>query len=544
MNYLILLLLFACGLVSHGLKISKLKNKLLSRAVENDSVIYMTFGQMVEKTDPRVWLCYDEKTEKTFNRDYKGIITPYGTIALRVSKKFGEQIQDAMMDIMEAVFLKFLTISPKNWLVMRPMVDEGTINNALFGRYLTGKHQMEGWGNLLTEPEIISDIWYIDEKNLAIVNFKEGGHLSYPLYSEAILQVFNRYLSDQLTPQASNGGTFVIFVGAPARIRDSTQWARKKGHEDDSDDASLYYFNGQYMGEYVVAINYSPEVYGDRSVYNYFQNTRTGIVQELTSKLKNLQFSNYKVTAEYVEDGEKLQEGSYVADRLKFGGNIDLEAQVTHEWEIVHLNKELYKSEAYVLYEFPSKHKNTDNIIAEMVKNAFMKSLNGMNPSTFDPKTFLDTESSSHVARLIAKPKLDTTLVATDKLVADRKVTSIHKHPVTKKDAPPPRAYHGHVPYGKDEIVPADDIPKEFLAEARKWAAEHPLSASDMAKNPTPLNYIKIGKVAKALDKEDKSPKRRQVVFDEIEGQFVMKLVENTPLKMEDYKINNWEAKQ
>eukprot|EP01066_Platyproteum_vivax_P018020 Platyproteum_vivax@DN7477_c2_g1_i4.p1 len=259
MNFLTVALLFVCGCMSRGLKIkeSKLNRRLLSRTTLNYQktyVLYLTFGHMVEKKNPNHWNP-NKNCEKMFNMDYTGEIKPYGTIALKVPHFVRNYIRKDMRLIMEAIFLKFLTISPENWLIMRPMVDGGTIAKDSVGRFLTGRSIIRCWGNQLTEPEIITDLWDIDHSNLKIV--KEGGHLSYPLYSEAILQVFNRYLSGDLELEASKGGTFVIFVGRPTQLFDTTKWEFKGGFRWDH----KYQYEGQYEGRCVVAINHeSPEL--------------------------------------------------------------------------------------------------------------------------------------------------------------------------------------------------------------------------------------------------------------------------------------------
>eukprot|EP01066_Platyproteum_vivax_P018029 Platyproteum_vivax@DN7477_c2_g4_i3.p1 len=372
----------------------------------------------------------------------------------------------------------------------------------------------------------------------------------------------------------SVGDTFVIFVGQPATIWDTAKWVHIQGYGD----KAIYEYDGEYHGTFAVAISYEPS----NTINHLEKENCQKIVQEITDKLKTAKLYNYKVLAQFAEEGGKLQKDSKVANRLRTNGKfvkIASDAKVTDEWAVLNLHQELWPVHAaqkmvHFLYAFPFD----SSWIASMVKKVFVQNMYGMNggleEETYDMNRYVDVENpkqslgkipdsattkeekNKKIKELnenLAKPeyasfKTPASIemmeklqkvnrpVATQHLMVDSELQDMSKRKVVDQVEPREEP--------QEFFEPPDDIPEEFDYETRNWALQHPLSASDMAKNPTPLNYIKIGKVAKALDKEDKSPKRRQVVFDEIEGQFVMKLVENTPLKMEDYKINNWEAKQ
>eukprot|EP01066_Platyproteum_vivax_P015513 Platyproteum_vivax@DN6849_c0_g1_i1.p1 len=126
------------------------------------------------------------------------------------------------------------------------------------------------------------------------------------------MKAFNKYLEGDLTLQASKGGTFVIFVGRPTQLQDINQWRYK-------DDYSLVEkYDGHYKEDCIIAINHeSPEL------KEYLEDNRIEFVQALNDRLKELEYQNYRALAQFVEDGKKLQKGSYVANRLKTDAKID-----------------------------------------------------------------------------------------------------------------------------------------------------------------------------------------------------------------------------
>eukprot|EP01066_Platyproteum_vivax_P018030 Platyproteum_vivax@DN7477_c2_g4_i4.p1 len=110
----------------------------------------------------------------------------------------------------------------------------------------------------------------------------------------------------------SVGDTFVIFVGQPATIWDTAKWVHIQGYGD----KAIYEYDGEYHGTFAVAISHeSPKLKDYLKKYHCDE-----IVQEITNRLKGAKMFNYKVLAQFVEDGEQLKQGSKVANRLHTNG--------------------------------------------------------------------------------------------------------------------------------------------------------------------------------------------------------------------------------
>eukprot|EP01066_Platyproteum_vivax_P018028 Platyproteum_vivax@DN7477_c2_g4_i2.p1 len=355
----------------------------------------------------------------------------------------------------------------------------------------------------------------------------------------------------------SVGDTFVIFVGQPATIWDTAKWVHIQGYGD----KAIYEYDGEYHGTFAVAISYEPS----NTINHLEKENCQKIVQEITDKLKTAKLYNYKVLAQFAEEGGKLQKDSKVANRLRTNGKfvkIASDAKVTDEWAVLNLHQELWPVHAaqkmvHFLYAFPFD----SSWIASMVKKVFVQNMYGMNggleEETYDMNRYVDVENpkqslgkipdsattkeeknkkikelNENLAKLqyanfetsasiemiaIIAQESNVEPVATQHLMVDSELQDMSVRKVVDQVEPREEP--------QEFFEPLDDIPEEFYDDTRKWAAKHPLPASPMAD----INYIKIGKIAEVLDKKHKSPTKRDIVLDEAKGEYVMRLLDDHP---------------
>eukprot|EP01066_Platyproteum_vivax_P018017 Platyproteum_vivax@DN7477_c2_g1_i1.p1 len=526
MNFLTVALLFVCGCMSRGLKIkeSKLNRRLLSRTTLNYQktyVLYLTFGHMVEKKNPNHWNP-NKNCEKMFNMDYTGEIKPYGTIALKVPHFVRNYIRKDMRLIMEAIFLKFLTISPENWLVVRPMVDEGERAKPLVGHPLTRKLELVGWGNDLTERE-----------------FSITKHeTSYTVHASAIFNVFARYLNkNQLKVEARKGGTFLIFVGAPTDLFDTTKWEYAgDDYDEDGNIRAKYEYAGKYKAACVIAINHeSPEL------KKYLETTKWQIMQDIPDELKKprvLKDYNYKVIVKFVENRKKLQKGSYVANFLQSSAKVYYHTQVTDEWAVVNLTEDYHIKEniGHTLYVFPSSE---DNWVAQAVKEIFVRKLNEMPGSSAARKT----DTLPFVPAKQGNVNLKTELDAKDRdpfEFADlenpesARVSHVGEYAETMKS----QMILHDVPVGTDQLTIDPELKEIHRFPSKEEEAPLPPKKIPEPPNDVPEHFVKLKNVPKYHDLQSYS--RREVVFDNSIGEYVMKLVPNTSLLLKEYEVDKF----